>query len=51
MTPLQQRLVLLAGHLAGQLQQQAVAHGDVRDDHLLGLRLVQEDLVDQQAPD
>ena len=33
------RIIVLAGHFAGQLQQQAVAHRDVRDDHLLGLGL------------
>ena len=48
-TPDQQGLVLFAGDFAGQFQQQAVAHGDVRDDHLLGLGLVQENLVDQQG--
>ena len=42
-------LVFLAGDLAGQFQQQAVAHRDVRDDHLPGPRLAQQGLVDQQG--
>ena len=42
------RLVLLAGNVAGQIEQQAVAHRDVRYDYLLGLGLVQQNLIDQQ---
>ena len=48
-TPVSQRGVFFAGHFVRQLKEQAVAHRDLRHDHLLGLRSVQKLLIDQQG--